>query len=320
MPTILITGGCGYLGSQLIRDLAKDKRLAGPTIRILDNLQRGHYSALMALPQDGKFQFVEGDLLDPAVTRCALQDVDTVIHLAAIVRTPLSFENPTWLEQVNLWGTTHLLEACLKAKVSRFIFASSMAVYGPGGPFAETDRCCPQGAYAQSKLQAEKAVLAAAQRGLQTTVLRLGTIYGLAPVTRFDAVANRLVYLAGVGRSLTVYGNGQQRRPLIHVRDACEAIAFSLTQPDLTIGRVLNTIGQNVAVLELVEAIRQLKPDLSVHFTEQDIRTHLSFEASNAEFVGLGWEPQLTIHQGLAELLEQYRGLTAMPTQLLEFD
>ena len=220
--TILVTGGCGYLGSRLIRDLANDKQLGGVTIRILDNFQSGHQQALMGLPKEGRYQFIEGDILDPSIVRLALQGVDAVIHLAAIVTTPMSFDRPVWMEQVNRWGTIHLVDACLQAGVQRFIYASSAAVYGPGGPFSEVGPCHPLGPYAQSKQRAEVGVLKAAERGLMPTILRFGSIFGLAPVTRFDAVINHFVYLTGIGRPLTVYGDGQQSRPFIYVRDASE--------------------------------------------------------------------------------------------------
>jgi UDP-glucose 4-epimerase len=224
----------------------------------------------------------------------------------------MSFERPAWVEQVNHWGTAHLVEACLEMGVARFVYASTTAVYGPGGPFVETDPCLPQGAYAQSKRRAERAVTASAKRGLGITVLRFGILYGLAPITRFDAVANRLVYLAGVERPLTVYGDGQQRRSLVHVRDASQAIAFCLAHPELTAGRALNVIDQNVSVLELVETIRHIKPHIPVRFAEQDIRTHLSFTADNSELTRLGWRPQVAMRDGLAELLEQFNSFEAM--------
>lgn len=317
---VLVTGGCGYLGSQLIRDLAGRQDLENVTVRILDNMQRGYYQALMGLPGDGAYQFVAGDLLDPAIMRLVLENVDAVVHLAAIVRTPMSFDRPTWVEQVNHWGTAHLLEYCLEAGVSRFIYASTTAVYGPGGPFAETDPCRPQGAYAQSKRQAEQSILATQERGLPTTVLRFGLIYGLAPVTRFDAVANRFAYLAGVHAPLTVYGSGEQRRSLIHVRDASNAVCFALAHPELAEGRILNVVDKNTSVLELVDAIRLIRPDIPVRFTEQDIRTHLSFEAGNAALLGLGWRPQVTVEAGLAELVQQFRNFELMKLQPFDLE
>ncbi|HHO56329.1 MAG TPA: NAD-dependent epimerase/dehydratase family protein, partial [Trueperaceae bacterium] len=98
---ILLTGACGYLGSELIRELAAiypDK-----TIRILDNLQNQGYAALMNLPE-ASIEFIEGDILDTQTVEYALQDVDSVVHMAAIVTTPMNFEHPTWVHQINHWA------------------------------------------------------------------------------------------------------------------------------------------------------------------------------------------------------------------------
>lgn len=320
MQTILITGGCGYLGSQLIRDLALDDRLKGATIRILDNMQSGRYHALMGLPRSGRYQFIEGDLLDPAVIRLALQDVDTVIHLAAIVRTPMSFENPTWMEQINHWGTNHLVDACVRTGVARLIYASSAAVYGPGGPYTEASPCRPQGPYAQAKHHGEKTVSSAAERGLQTVILRLGTLYGCAAAMRFDAFVNRFAYLAGVGRSLTVYGDGEQRRPVIHVRDASGVIRHFLVHSQLLTGAVVNTVGEMISVLDVVEAICALKPGVAVHFTEQDIRTHFSFDVDNSMLIQLGYHLQVTLQEGVEELLGQFANFEDWKMQPVEFE
>jgi UDP-glucose 4-epimerase len=311
--TLLITGGCGYLGSQFLRDLATDARFGNVTVRILDNLQRGQTQALMDLPGAATFQFVEGDILDAATVRLALRDVDAVIHLAAVVRTPLSFENPAWLEQVNHWGTAQLIEACLQSGVQRLIFASSTAVYGPGGPYREGDACRPQGAYAQSKYAAEQSILTARARGLQPTILRFGTLFGVAPVMRFEAVANRFAYLAGIERPLTVYGDGRQRRPFIHTRDASAAIRHCLLQ--IPPGELFNVVGVTASILDLVEALRQQKPALDVRFVEQDIRTHFSFDATSATLEQTGWSPTVDLESGLGELMGRFQHLSKYPAR-----
>jgi UDP-glucose 4-epimerase len=319
--TVLITGGCGYLGSHLIRDLA---RTAGPrplTVRILDNMQGGHYRSLMDLPPGTRYEFLEGDILDPAVVRLALRGAGAVVHLAAVVRTPMSFEHPAWVQQVNHWGTARLVESCLEAGVTRFIYASSTAVYGPGGPGDEDAPCRPVGPYAQSKLRGEESVLAASARGLRPTVLRFGTLFGNAPAMRFDAVANRFAYLAGTGRPLTVYGSGQQRRPLVHVSDAGNAIAICLERPAVTQGRILNVVGENTSIVELVRAVEAVRPAVAVRYTEQDVLTHFSFEASGAALAGLGWMPQVSLEAGMAEMLERFRYLESAalePSALLD--
>jgi nucleoside-diphosphate-sugar epimerase len=313
--TLLVTGGCGYLGSQLIRDLVHGPCFAGATVRILDNMQREGYPALMNLPPEGRYQFLEGDILDPAAVRRALHGVEAVVHLAALVKTPFSFDHPTWTEQVNYWGTARLVEHCLEAGVTRFIFASTAGVYGPGTgtPFDEQAACHPVSPYAHAKLRAEGAVLAAVPRGLQPTVLRLATAFGRTPMTRFDAVANRFAYLTGVGRPLTIYGNGEQVRPLIHVRDAGRAVRFCLAHPDETLGNIFNVVGENVSILNLVEAVQLVNPGVRVHYTEQDVLNQFSFAVDGRRLEELGWYPRYSIEQGLAELIGRFENLAALP-------
>ena len=312
---ILVTGGCGYLGSQLLRDLPELGGGEGGQVRILDNMQGGRPEALMDLPETGEYEFIEGDVLDPSVQRAALRDVDAVVHLAAIVQTPLSFDDPTWVEQVNHWGTSHLLEACMEADVQDFVFASTAAVYGPGGPYDEDDPCDPMGAYAHSKHEAERAVRSAGRRGLRTTVLRLGTAYGSAPVTRYEAVANRFAFLAGTQRPLTIYGEGAQKRPFIHVRDASDVLCWTLANRDRTGGQTLNAIGGNTSVLDLVNTVKRAAPDVETRRTEQDIRTHLSFEIDAGTIRDLGWTPSYDLVDGLEGLINRLRGFSA-PTHL----
>lgn len=298
-PTVLVTGGCGYLGSRLLRVLPR--AIPGGRIRILDNFQRGTQGALLDLPEEGAYEVHEGDLLDPGALRRALRGVDAVVHLAALVRTPMSFENPTWMQQVNYWGTAHLVEAALEAGVRRFVYPSTSAVYGPGGPFDETAPCRPLGPYASSKLRAESAVRAATDRGLGACILRLGMLYGLAPAMRFDGVVNRLLFLAGTGRALTVFGDGRQRRPVVHVDDAARAIVMAL---EGAFGQdTLNLASGNPTVLELVEAIRAERPDAEVRFTEQDVLTHLSFEVLSSRARHLGWSPAVDHGAAVAAFL-----------------
>ena len=313
---ILLTGGCGYLGAQILRDVVTDAGLGGPAVRVLDNMQRGHHEALMDLPDGANVEFVEGDILDPAAVRLALRGVDAVIHLAALVTTPMSFDNPIWVEQVNHWGTSQLVEACLAAGVQRLIYASSASVYGPGGPFTEEDEPKPLGPYAQSKRQGELSVLGAISRGLKPTVLRLGTVYGQGYVTRYDAVVNRFAFLAGVHRALSVYGEGTQVRPFIHLKDASAAVLFCLGQQG-TEGVALNATPENISVMELVDAVRQSRPMVRVRHTDQDVLTHQSFVVDGSALEGLGWRALHTYRDGLAELLAHFKGLhTANRTSL----
>ncbi|MBN1887647.1 MAG: NAD(P)-dependent oxidoreductase [Thermoflexales bacterium] len=310
---ILVTGGAGYIGSQLIRDLAADPDFQHDTIRIYDNMQRGHYCALMDLPQKCRYQFVEGDILDRLTLADAMRDVWAVVHLAAVVKTPISFDHPQWTEQVNHWGTATVVDQAAQAGVERLIYTCSASVYGPGGPFREGDPCSPVGPYSISKLQGEQVVMEVGyQRGLQVTSLRLATTVGDAPGVRFEAEANHVAYLAGVGRPVVVQGDGQQRRPLIHVRDASGAIRFCL-KTKATEGQVLNAVKQNTSMNELVEAVRQIIPAAPVRYTAQNALTSWSFEVDGGRLESLGFVPQLTIADGLGELIARLSPLGCTP-------
>jgi len=311
--TILVTGGCGYLGSQLLQTLGAAFGREQVTIRILDNLQSGHLQALMRLPATGRYEFIEGDILDPSAMRRALEDVDIVVHLAAIVKTPFSFDHPQWTEQINHWGTARVVEHCIDAGVRHFIFVSSTSVYGIGGPFDESAPCQPVGPYAQSKWLAEQSVrLAARDRGLPATILRMATIYGIAPVIRFDAIVNRFAYLAGMGRFLTIHGNGEQMRPLIHISDASAAILYCLAHRDLFLGKTLNVVGENLSVRQVAEAVRIFRNDIAMRYTDQGVLTHFSLNVEGAGLAALGWQPHITVEQGLGEMLAAFSNVTSV--------
>jgi nucleoside-diphosphate-sugar epimerase len=304
---LLVTGGCGYLGSQLLRDLPE--RVDGvETVHVLDNMQKGEYRALMDLPETGSYVFWETDVMDQGTLRTILSEVDAVVHLAAVVQTPLSFNDPNWVEQVNHWGTSHLVEACIEKGVSDFIFASSASVYGPGTEARrEDDRCEPMGAYAESKHKAERVVASASRRGLRTVTLRIGTLLGPAPVTRFESVANRFASLAGTSRTLTVYGDGEQTRPFVNVADASDAICWCCNQRDESEGQVYNVHNANASIVDLVRAVRSVLPDVSVRRTEQDIRTHLSFAMSGEKIREVGWSPTSTLEECIGALLDLFQ-------------
>lgn len=301
-PIVLVTGGAGYIGSRLVRDLAADPRFEDYTIRIYDNLQRQHLCGLMDLPAEGRYEFVEGDILDRLNLGRAMLGVETVVHLAAVVKTPLSFEHPEWTEQVNHWGTASVVDCALDAGVSRLLYVSSASVYGPGGPFRETDACRPIGPYAISKLKGEEEVIRSS-----FAIARLGTVFGNAPTMRFDGIANRLTYLTGVGRPMVIHGSGEQIRPLIHIHDASAVIRLCLTDPRAE-GEIINAVIMNPSINQIARTLQTLATDASIRYTDQDILTELSFEVDSSKLIEMGFQPQFNLEQGLEEMLARWRG------------
>jgi UDP-glucose 4-epimerase len=312
---ILVTGGAGYIGSQLIRDLVTDPRFANHTVRIYDNLQRHHFCGLMDLPGEGRYEFIEGDILDRLNLGRAMQGVSAVIHLAAIVSTPLSFDHPEWTEQINHWGTATVVEAAISAGVPRLLYTSSASVYGPGGPFQETDVCRPIGPYAISKRRGEEEVLQGGERGLNFTIVRLGTTFGNAPAMRFDAVAGRLAYLVGVKRPMVIHGSGNQIRPLIHVQDVSAAIRLCLAD-SRTEQEVINAVILNPTANEIAQTLKELVPEASIRYTDQDILTEIGFEIDSTKLLKMGFTPQFDLETGLKEMLARWTGFQAMAMKL----
>ncbi len=301
---ILVTGGAGYIGSQLIRDLAADARFADCTIRIYDNLQRQHFCGLMDLPADGQYEFIEGDILDRLNLERAMHGASAVVHLAAIVKTPLSFDHPEWTEQVNHWGTASVVDCALSAGVPRLLYASSASVYGPGGPFREVDACRPVGPYAISKLKGEEEAIRSPY-----TIVRLGTVFGNAPAMRFDGIANRLAYQAGIGRPMVIHGSGEQIRPLIHVRDASAVLRACLADPS-TEGEIINAVMVNPSISRIARTLQNIVSESPVWYTDQDILTEISFEVDSSKLIEMGFRPQFNLEQGLEEMLKRWSGFS----------
>ncbi len=304
---ILVTGGGGYIGSQLIRDLVTDPRFAPCAVRIYDNLHRDTRYSLMNLPGERCYEFIEGDILDRLSLERAMQGVSAVVHLAAIVHTPLSFDHPEWTEQVNHWGTAAVVEAALNSGVDQLLYSSSASVYGPGGPFKETDVCRPIGPYAISKRKGEDEVLQGGERGLRVVVVRLGTVFGNAPAMRFEANASRLAYWVGIGRPMIIHGSGEQIRPLIHVRDASKVLRLCLADSRIE-GEIINAATVNPTFNEIAHTLQAIAPGAAIRYTDQDALTEISFKVDSTKLMDLGFQPQFDLEQGLKRVLTHWQG------------
>jgi nucleoside-diphosphate-sugar epimerase len=300
-----VTGGAGYVGSTLVADLLA----GGRAVRVLDSLAVGDGRSLLHFWADPRFEFVRGDVRDPDVGAAALENVDAVVHLAAVVGDPACKRDPERAREVNLEATRSLLAASRAAGVARFLFASTCSNYGKmedgAGYVTEDWDLRPVSLYAETKVAAELDVLAASDERLATTCLRFATVYGTSPRMRFDLTVNEFTRDAFVNRELVVYGE-QFWRPYIHVRDAARAIVTVLEAPSERVrGGVFNVgnTGENYRKQDLVQFLLERLPETRVERVPQadDPRDYrVSFDKITSL---LGYETSRVVPDGLDEVI-----------------
>ncbi len=268
-PLTLVTGGAGYVGSMLVEELHR----MGRRIRILDSLLHG--VAPEPRTDADALEFVHGDVRNAADRQRALEGVDEVVHLAAIVGDPACSRQPAEAEAVNLDATRELVREAHRAGARRFVFASTCSNYGKienGEPATEEWDLRPISLYAETKVAAELEVLSSSDNGFSTTCLRFATIYGASPRMRFDLTVNEFTRDVVLGKELVVYGE-QFWRPYVHTADAARAIAVVLDAPvGLVQGEVFNVgdSDENYRKLDLVAILRERVPDAMVSFVQRD--------------------------------------------------
>ena len=303
--TTLVTGGAGYVGSLLVADLLA----RGRNVRVLDSLLHGSVPSLLGPFGDERFEFLHGDVRDPDAVREAVDGVDAVVHLAAIVGDPACARDEDTARKVNFEATVVVLDAAEAAGVRRFLFASTCSNYGKlaDGDAVATEEweLRPLSVYAESKVEAELEVLARNRDGFETACLRLATVYGASPRMRFDLTVNEFTRDVALGGSLVVYGE-QFWRPYVHVRDAAGAFALALDAPaEALAGQVFNvgSTDENYRKLDLVELLRERFPALDVEYVhrDEDPRDYrVSFEKIATV---LGYGPERTVADGVDEVI-----------------
>lgn len=266
---VLITGGAGYLGAELTSKLVSNSSIE--EIRIYDNLKNHNYN-LFLHNQSGwieKVKFVKGDILDHHTLGKAMDGIDCVYHLAAEVSTPFSEIGHHLFEQVNHWGTAGVVRAAEKANVSQFIYASSVSVYGSDDETKTVSSPTnPSTIYGFSKLRGEEHV-AVLEDVCNTQIVRCGNVYGYGRAMRFDAVLNRFMFEAQFNGRISIHGDGNQHRPFIHIQDVAHALASLLGREE---SRTFNLVQNNYSILDIVEALKVVYPELEMIFISQHLK------------------------------------------------
>jgi len=272
--TVLITGGAGYVGTQLIAQLVKMPAVA--KIIVYDNLSRdnynlflGHSLQLSSKNQGVKVEFAQGELLNTRKLRQYVNEADVVYHLAAKVLTPFSNTDGHAYEQTNHWGTAELVYAVEDApNVQKLIYLSSTSVYGSS--YADEDTLpSPQTIYGISKFRGEEHVKRLFGK-IPTYILRCGNVYGYNKSLRFDAVINRFMFEANFKRRISIYGDGEQRRSFVSIQKVGD-ILFALINHDLP-SDTYNLVEKNLQILDIVDVVKAIYFDLEFIF----VNRHLS--------------------------------------------
>jgi len=262
-----VTGGAGYVGTALTAALAARDDVA--EVVVYDNLSRPNPALFLSerLPSN-RIRFVWADVLDTRRMRAELDGIDVVYHLAARVSTPFADADVHGLEQVNHWGTAELGYLLEERPQTRCVYLSSTSVYGARSEPATADTAPhPRTSYGISKLRGERAL---ERLGERLRVVRGGNVYGYNKAMRFDAVVNRFMLQAHIGRPLEVHGTGQQARAFIHI-DSLVRVLLAAGQEGALPG-VCNAVERNVTVNDLTGVIRELYPELELRYIQQDTR------------------------------------------------
>jgi nucleoside-diphosphate-sugar epimerase len=269
---VLVTGGAGYVGSLLVEELLR----RGHRVRVLDALVHGSVSSVLTAWGNPSFEFIRGDVREAGARAVALKEVDSVVHLAAVVGDPACSREPELARAVNLEATRSLVDDATRAGVERFVFASTCSNYGKrdnGSLATEDDELKPVSLYAETKVAAELDILSRNGAGPRvSTCLRFATVYGTSPRMRFDLTVNEFTRDVALGRELVVFGE-QFWRPYVHVRDVADAVVMTLeAAPDAVAGQVFNVGGtqENYRKLDIVNLLNDRFDEPSVKFVHKD--------------------------------------------------
>ena len=301
---ILVTGGSGFIGSHIVEHFQGKAE----EIRVLDNLRTGYRHNL-----DG-FQctFIEGSVTERDTVKRAVEGVDYIYHLAALVSVPESMEKPGECVDINVHGLLNVLEEAEAAGVKKLVFASSAAIYGdnPTVPKLEGMFPEPKSPYAITKLDGEYYLNMFQNEGrLDTTALRFFNVFGPRqdPKGAYAAAVPIFIERALRGEPITIFGDGGQTRDFIYVKDIVGALVFAAETEG--VAGVFNAgYGGQITINDLAEEIvKAAGTNAEIRHAEERPGDVRHSRASAERLMSAGWKPQFTLAEGLSQTLEWFR-------------
>ena len=304
---ILVTGGAGFIGSNLVKTLLE----SGNEVVALDNFITGKRENISAFSNCKNFYFIEGDIRDADLCRKAVDGIDYVLHQAALGAIPRSIKDPATTTQINICGFVNMLHAAKDAGVKRFIYASSSSVYGDNKTLPKQEHLIgkPLNPYAITKYTNELfAENFYSLYGIETIGLRYFNVFGPRqdPNSAYAAAVPIFIERALKNMPITVYGDGDQTRDFIYVKDIVAANAYLAASDECGVFNV--AYGGKQTINELVETIIRLTGSSSkvTHAAERagDVRHSM---ANVAKLAATGFKPSYTFSDGLAATIEFFK-------------
>lgn len=307
--TALVTGGAGFIGSNLAEELIRQ----GARVRILDNLVTGFRENIEEI--SGDFDFIEGDLNDDILLRKSIDGVELVFHQAALPSVPRSVENPAETHQACVNGTFNLLLKAKEYGVRRVIYAASSSAYGdqPTLPKVETMKPDPMSPYAAAKLTGEYYCSVFNNvYGLETIALRYFNVFGPRqnPSSAYSGVISRFIDALMTGRTPAIYGDGEQSRDFTYIANVVDA-NIKAAQTGVGLGEVANVAnGERISLNELLEVLKEItgKDGVAAEYFPERKGDVKHSQADNTRAVEwFGYKKLVGLEEGLRRTIDWWK-------------
>jgi UDP-glucose 4-epimerase len=313
MPKYLVTGGAGFIGSHIVTALVE----RGESVRVFDNLSTGKQANLEHVR--GRFEFIQGDLINRQDVERALAGIEVVFHEAALASVPRSVAQPLETNAACVTGTLNVLDVARLTGVRRVVYAGSSSIYGDRTASAakhETDLPAPVSPYAAAKAAGELYCQSFhSTYGLETVTVRYFNVFGPRqdPQSEYAAVLPRFVTMMLAGERPTIFGDGLQSRDFTYVANVVAGNLLAAEAPDAPGGTFNIACGEQMNLLDLIAAInRVLGTKIEPNFDPPrvgDVRDSLA-DISAARKL-LGYESAVDFDEGLRQSIDYYRQLAA---------
>ena len=303
---ILITGACGHIGSYLIENIYKIKKIK--KVFLIDNFNTQRYQTLFNLNKKIKYSFFDIDLSKNNLAK--FEKVDYVLHFASLTNAQGSFNKRKEMFRNNLGCMKNIIEYCRRTK-AKLVHLSSTSVYGKQAKIvneSDTHLLRPQSPYAEIKL-IEENLLQKNSKHLKYMSFRFGTIAGISKGMRFHTAINKFCFNVSLNEKIYVYKTAyNQYRPYLSLKDAFKVFKFCI-EKDLFINSTFNALTGNYTVKQIIDMIKKFKKGVKIKFVKTKIMNQLSYQVDNQKLNKFGLKLKSDIKKDIEETLNLLKGL-----------